>query len=132
MPYGSTTCAASSRRERCNWVRNVRAADGRAVLVRGGEFVIVSPHSRLRIAAEDRRSFVQIIQDVGRVVFQIERKATPHFSVQTPYLAALVKGTTFSVTVGPEGGTVTVKEGRVEVSTLDGAIRRDVDPGMMA
>jgi hypothetical protein len=108
-------------------------ANARAVIVRGQEFVMISPRSQLRVpAAEAPNKIMQIIEDFGTAVFKINRKSTPHFGVQTPYLAAVVKGTTFTVTIGPEGGSVQVTEGAVEVSTLDGGAAELVRPGSIA
>ena len=108
-------------------------ADGRAVLVRGQEYVIVAARTRLRLpAAAEERGIVQMIQDWGRATFRIEKKATPHFGVKTPYLVALVKGTTFTVTADSKGAEVAVEEGRVEVGTPDGTVRRMVAAGMAA
>jgi hypothetical protein len=110
------------------------AFGARAVLVRGQEFVVISPNSRMRLplAAEAPNGIVQIIQEWGSALFKIEKKATPHFGVRTPYLAAVVKGTTFTVTVGGEDAKVKVTEGAVEVSTLDGGAADMVRPGSMA
>ena len=109
------------------------AAQARAVVVRGQEFVVVSPRSRLRIPqAQTSGGIVQMLTDWGTALFRIERRSTPHFGVQTPYLAAVVKGTTFTVTVGEAGASVQVTEGAVEVSTLDGGAAELVRPGMIA
>jgi FecR protein len=108
-------------------------ANGRAVLVRGQEYLVIAPNSRLRIAdPAPSGGMIQILQDVGNVIFKIKRKSTPHFAVQTPYLAAVVKGTTFSVTVNEAGASVQVIEGAVEVNTNDGGARDLVRPGMIA
>jgi hypothetical protein len=108
-------------------------AKARAVIVRGEEFVVISPGSQLRVpAADSPNTVMQMIEDFGTAVFKIKKKSTPHFGVQTPYLAAVVKGTTFTVTVGPEGGSVQVTEGAVEVSTLDGGAADLVEPGGIA
>ena len=108
-------------------------AKARAVIVRGEEFVVISPGSQLRVpAANSPNTVMQMIEDFGTAVFKIKKKSTPHFGVQTPYLAAVVKGTTFTVTVGPEGGSVQVTEGAVEVSTLDGGAADLVEPGDIA
>jgi collagen type III alpha len=109
------------------------AARSRAVLVRGQEFVVVSPSSQLRLPqAEQSRGVVQMLTDWGTALFRIERQATPHFGVRTPYLAAVVKGTTFTVTVTESGASVQVTEGAVEVSTLDGGASELVRPGVIA
>jgi hypothetical protein len=105
-------------------------AQGRAVLARGREFVIVSPATQLRVpAAETSRGIMQMIQDYGRAMFSIEKKTTPHFGVDTPYLAAVVKGTTFTVTVRKDGASVKVTEGVVEVATPDRAVTRMTPAG---
>ena len=108
-------------------------ARGRAVLVRGQEFVVVSPRTQLRIpeAAQARGGIIQVLADWGTALFRIERRETPHFGVQTPYLAAVVKGTTFTVNVGEAGASVQVTEGAVEVSTNDGGAMELVRPGMI-
>ena len=104
----------------------------RAVLVRGQEYVVVSPNSRLRIS-EPKQSggVVQFFEEIGNVLFRIDKKTTPHFGVKTPYLAAVVKGTTFSVTVSETGTAVQVTEGAVQVSTLDGGASQLLSPGMI-
>lgn len=108
-------------------------AQARAVIVRGEEFVVVSPNSQLRIPeGESRGGLIQMLTDFGTALFRIERRATPHFGVQTPYLAAVVKGTTFTVTVGQSGASVQVTEGAVEVSTVDGGAAETITPGMIA
>ncbi len=108
-------------------------AKSRAILVRGEEYLVVSPGSRLKIAAPERDGLVtQIIEEAGTVLFKIKKKMTPHFGVQTPYLAAVVKGTTFSVTVTDKGASVQVTEGAVEVGTLDGGVSDLVKPGIIA
>jgi hypothetical protein len=105
----------------------------RAVLVRGQEYLIVAPASRLRLPEEQKKGAItQIFEDFGNVIYKIKRKATPHFGVETPYLAAVVKGTTFSITVDREGASVQVLEGLVEVATLDGGARDLVKPGEVA
>jgi hypothetical protein len=105
----------------------------RAVLVHDKDFVIVSPNSRIRITpAEQQRGIFQIISEFGTSLFTIEHKATPHFGVQTPYLAAVVKGTVFSVTVGATGASVQVTRGAVDVATLDGGAHELIRPGMIA
>ncbi len=109
------------------------APGARAVIVRGEEFVVISPNTRLRVPeAAEADGIMQIIEDFGTALFKIKKKSTPHFGVKTPYLAAVVKGTTFTVTVGAEGGTVQVTEGAVEVSTLDGGATDLVTPGAIA
>ncbi|SIN69852.1 FecR family protein, partial [Parasphingorhabdus marina DSM 22363] len=104
----------------------------RAVLVRGQEYVVVSPGSRIRISEPQKSGgLFQFFNEVGNVLFRIDKKATPHFGVKTPYLAAVVKGTTFSVTVSETGTAVQVTEGAVQVSTNDGGAQHLLSPGMI-
>ncbi len=102
---------------------------GRAVIVRGGEYLTVAPNTQLQLTEPKAGAFTQIVQSFGNVVFKIQKKTTPHFQVKTPYLAAVVKGTTFSVTVTPAGASVQVTEGLVQVASLDGRASRFVSPG---
>ena len=107
-------------------------AKSRAVLVRGGEYVVISPNSRLRISMPAKDGgVVQFFKEMGSALFRIDKKATPHFGVKTPYMAAVVKGTTFSVTVTDSGAAVQVTEGAVQVATLDGGATQLLSPGMI-
>ena len=103
---------------------------GRAVLVRGEEYLVVAPNTRITVADPAASGgLTQIVEQVGNVIYKIRKMTMPHFAVQTPFLAAVVKGTTFSVTVTASGATVQVVEGRVEVATRDGGASYLVLPG---
>ena len=109
------------------------AARASAVLVRGKEFVTMRQNAQLRIApAQRERGIVQILQDYGSALFNIGKQPNPHFGVDTPYLAAVVKGTTFVITVTNEGASLQVTEGAVETSTLDGGAVELITPGNVA
>src|SRR3954462_911797 len=111
------------------------AAGARAVLVRAHDYVVVSPASRVRVPTLHQQGgsgLIQMITDAGTAMFRIQHQATPHFGVQTPYLAAVVKGTVFTVTVGERGASVQVTEGAVQVSTVDGGAAEMIRPGMVA
>jgi FecR protein len=104
--------------------------NGRAVLVRGEEYLVVAPNSRIRVADPAKSgAMTQIIEHFGNVIYKIKKMTMPHFAVETPFLAAVVKGTTFSVTVTEKGASVQVVEGRVEVATRDGGASYMVLPG---
>src|SRR4051812_18512180 len=105
----------------------------RAVLVRGKDFVTLSANARMRLPeAAKAGGLFQMIQEWGNALFRIEHRKDPHFAVQAPYLAAVVKGTTFSVTVTREGSSVQVIEGAVEAATADGGAHELVRPGAVA
>ena len=114
----------------------------RAVLVNGRDYVILSPSSRVRLpgapvrvipaGARTMAEMTQVVSEAGTALYRIEHRANPHFRVQTPYLAAVVKGTVFSVSVTSTGASVQVTQGAVEVSTVDGGAAELVRPGMVA
>ena len=111
----------------------VTGAGASAVLVHDKDFVTVAANSRIRIPEVQQASgLTRFIEDFGNAIFRIEKRGIPHFSVDTPYLAAVVKGTTFSVTVGVDSTSLQVTEGVVEVATLDGGARDLVRPGSIA
>ncbi len=104
----------------------------RAVLVRGSEYVVVSPKAKIKIAEPEKAGPVtQIFQYLGNALFKIEKKSKPHFGVETPYMAAVVKGTTFNVSVTEEGTSVQVTEGAVEVVTPDDLEAALLTPGIV-
>jgi hypothetical protein len=108
-------------------------ATGRAVLVHERDFVTLAPRSRAAVpAAEQASGFTKLLQNLGNAVYKIEKRGVPHFGVTTPYLAAVVKGTTFSVTVDTSGASLQVVEGAVEVATPDGGARDLIRPGSIA
>jgi hypothetical protein len=73
----------------------------------GPDTVVVVPG----VAATER-----IIQEIGRVLYSVKPRKSRSFSVETPYLLSVVKGTTFSVTVEQASTMVALLEGSVEVS----------------
>lgn len=110
----------------------VETASGRAVLVRGQETVIVEPNSRLQLPTTEVNGNTQVLQSLGSAIYKIGKQKKPHFQVDTPYLAAVVKGTAFKVKVDDDEASVTVTEGLVEVSTPDMQDVEFVRPGFTA
>lgn len=110
----------------------IETASGRAVLVRGQETVIVEPNSRVQLPGEAVNGNTQVLQTLGSAIYKIGKQKEPHFQVDTPYLAAVVKGTAFKVKVDDDDASVTVTEGLVEVSTPDMQDVEFVRPGFTA
>lgn len=106
-------------------------ATGRVILRRGAEQVAVDPFSRIVLTA-DVDLTTRIRQDAGSAMFNIGKRRAPHFEVGTPFLAAIVKGTAFRVTVAHDGAAVYVSEGAVEVATRFRSAVTLVRPGMTA
>lgn len=104
---------------------------GRVVLSRGTEQIIMQPNSRL-VIPETKGNTTRLEQTRGAALFRIDRKSLPHFQVDTPFLAAVVKGTIFYVTVSEKAASVQVTEGAVSVATAKGGAQTLVKPGMIA
>jgi hypothetical protein len=103
---------------------------GRATLVRGGDYIIVAPRSELRLPSTPQPSgFTRVIQNLGTLLFKVQHTGIPHFAVDTPMLAAVVKGTTFTVVVDGQRSAVQVLQGVVQVSAIDGGMSRMVEGG---
>ncbi|MEP3464942.1 MAG: FecR family protein, partial [Parasphingorhabdus sp.] len=119
--------------------QNLRAGDvirtgsrGRAVVTRGDQYMVVAANSHIKLANPETDGVItQVFNYLGNVLFKVDKRKAKHFGVETPYMAAVVKGTTFNVTVGAEGSTVQVTEGAVEVATLDGGAIELLQPGMI-
>jgi len=87
---------------------------GRVMLVKGAASMLVGPDSSMAVQPNpnaDGRTVV--IQRAGTVDFQVEKRDVRYFSVETPYLAAVVKGTHFKVAVAGKGASVKVSHGLV-------------------
>ena len=96
-------------------------ASGYADFVRGTETVSISPNTELVIsdkAAAGSKPFTTVTEYFGTVAVEADIENVKHFAVLTPYLAAEVKGTRFTVTSGATGASVTVERGRVAVDDL--------------
>lgn len=113
--------------------------NGRAMLESDGDRIFVSPNSRLELpAGEPSGAATHVRQSLGTMLYDIFTRydfATPaaeRFRVDTPYLAAVIKGTVFTVTVGAEGAAVRVIKGVVQVTSADGAHGAMVYPGETA
>ena len=107
--------------------------NGRVLLVRGEETILISPNSVVGLPAETREGLsTTIIQQAGSILLEVEKRNVKHFEVETPYLAAVVKGTQFSVTVNAGSTRVGVLRGQVEVSDFKTGQIAQVMPGQAA
>ncbi|MGY4378106.1 hypothetical protein ACVWZ3_005745 [Bradyrhizobium sp. i1.3.6] len=107
--------------------------NGRVLLVRGEESILISPNSVVGLPAEKKEGLsTTIIQQAGSILLEVEKRNVKHFEVETPYLAAVVKGTQFSVTVNASSTKVGVLRGQVEVSDFKSGQIAQVMPGQAA
>ncbi len=93
-------------------------ADGHVDFQRNKEIVTLAPGSLIQIIDRSDEHFTTIRQAFGSVEVEAEVEHAPHFSVETPYLAAVVKGTHFIVRSGGDAASVTVQRGMVAVESL--------------
>ena len=107
--------------------------NGRVLLVRNSESILISPNTIIGVPAEASEGLTTtILQESGSILLDVEKKVQKHFEVETPYLVAVVKGTQFQVTVDRRGSRVDVTSGAVEVSDLKSGQNALVMPGQIA
>jgi hypothetical protein len=112
---------------------NIRTGrNGRVLLVRGEEKILISPNSVISLPAPKSPGTTTVIQQSGTILLDVEKRNVQHFEVETPYLAAVVKGTQFRVTVGQGESFVTVLGGQVDVTDFRSGQSALVMPGQMA
>ena len=128
-----------------NWVA-VRAGDiipntawiatgprGRVQLVRGVESISFQPNTVAGIFTSgfgERKT--EVVEQAGVLDLEIEKRSKPHTTVQTPFLAAVVKGTNFRVSVSKSAAEVTVNRGLVQVTSFASGQTANVGPGQGA
>ncbi len=106
---------------------------GRVLLKRGEESMMISPNSVIGVPAEKKEGLSTTIQQqAGSILLEVEKRNVKHFEVETPYLAAVVKGTQFRVTVNASSTSVDVLRGQVEVADLRTGQVAQVMPGQHA
>jgi len=102
-------------------------------LSRNGDRLIIQPNSHLRIDAPGTAGLLDnFMQSLGSVFYDVEPRKNRSFGVTAPYVAAVIKGTRFLVTVEPRKNSVRVDRGRVLVESADGASSVLVDAGTVA
>jgi hypothetical protein len=106
---------------------------GRVLLVRGEETILISPNTVIAISDKTADGMTTtIVQRAGSILLEVEKRNVKHFEVDTPYLAAVVKGTKFSVSLDDAGSHVEVFRGQVEVSSHKSGEVAQVMPGQAA
>nr|WP_316654685.1 FecR domain-containing protein [uncultured Gellertiella sp.] len=106
---------------------------GRVVLQRARDQVTFQPGTLAGIFEKAGMAIhTDFAQQTGTLMLDIDPQVKPHLAVQTPYLAAVVKGTRFSVSVNGSGASVGVERGRVEVTDARSGERTGVRAGQQA
>lgn len=107
---------------------------GRATFERDNETVTIGGATIIQIIdlASSGPSNTVVKQHAGSVWVEADVRQVQHFSVETPFLAAVVKGTKFSVSMAEDGAEVEVERGRVEVRDAETGLRVEITPGQVA
>ncbi|WP_297843315.1 FecR family protein [uncultured Roseibium sp.] len=102
----------------------------RAVLQRGNDSITVGPNTEFALSQyRSNDSQTTLLQRKGTIDVDVETRGRPFFRVETPYLAAVVKGTRFSVTVTGNESQVSVQRGVVGVQDLASGQQSDLRAG---
>lgn len=97
--------------------RLTTGANGRVMMSRGSDVLVMSENSTLQVpVSEIAGSTPTIVQSRGRISYDVEPRPVQHFIVETPHLAAVVKGTQFVVSSEQAASSVRVTRGLVEVT----------------
>ena len=91
---------------------------GRVEFQRDAETISLGPQTQIQIVDKTGQRFTTVRQSFGEVAIEANVENVQHFAVQTPFLAAVVKGTRFVVKSGKNSASVTVQRGRVAVQSL--------------
>jgi hypothetical protein len=111
----------------------IKSLDGsRVTFVRGVERIELSGATEIRIFDRVGEKMTTVMQAYGEVTIEAERRNVQHFSVQTPYLAAIVKGTRFTVVSDDRQSNVEVSRGLVQVQDYVHEVATDIAPGQTA
>ncbi len=106
---------------------------GRVMLQRGTESMVIGPKSVVAVSDQPGAGLsTTVLEKAGTVSFDVEKQNVQHFSVETPMLAAVVKGTHFTVAVGRADGQVAVTRGTVQVTSLKTGQQTNVTAGQHA
>jgi hypothetical protein len=104
--------------------------NGRILLMNDQGSVLLAPKSLVKIPAQALpNSFSVLFQTHGTVSAKVDKRRKRHFSIQTPYLAAVVKGTEFDVGINGDVTVVNVTEGLVGVVDVETGETVDVPAG---
>ena len=109
--------------------RLTTGAGGALVLTRGEDLVTMAENSQIEIVNPQPTSTTMIEQPYGHVEYHVTKEKVPHFQVDAPLLATVVKGTTFSVDASESKSSVTVSEGRVEAKNRRSGTSASVGAG---
>ncbi|WP_299347442.1 FecR family protein [uncultured Maritalea sp.] len=104
------------------------AKGARVLFARGKETIDVRGDTRIRISDRTGSKRTVVAQDFGSITVDVEKRNVQHFEVRAPLLAAVVKGTKFTVTATKGKASIKVERGRVEARDNKAGMKVDVKP----
>ncbi|MEC9468823.1 MAG: FecR family protein [Pseudomonadota bacterium] len=108
-------------------------AGARALIGRGSETIAVGPNTTFAMSAfRSNGAKTTLLQRKGTIEVDVEKRQQPHFTVETPFFAAVVKGTRFEVNVQGKQARVSVERGVVAVEDFASGDRVDLTAGQAA
>ncbi|MDP8998054.1 MAG: FecR family protein [Pseudomonadota bacterium] len=106
--------------------------DGQVEFIRDKETITLGPNTQIQIFDRTGRRYTTVYEAFGTVRIEANVENVQHFSVQTPFVAATVKGTIFTVVSGKRMTKVAVQRGKVGVADLVHHTHVDVLVGQSA
>jgi hypothetical protein len=107
-------------------------ANGRVLLVRGKQSMLLGGNTALTVPSPGEAGMSTVQQQSGTILFDVDKRDVQHFEVETPFLAAVVKGTQFRVSVDTDKAQVEVLRGQVQVADFRSGQYALVQPGQSA
>ncbi|MEP3047454.1 MAG: FecR family protein [Roseibium sp.] len=105
----------------------------RALVARGSETISVGPNTSFALSKHrSRNGKTTLLQRSGTIEVDVQKRQRPHFTVETPFLAAVVKGTQFKVSIRGKKASVSVSRGLVGVEDFASGDRVDLSAGQSA
>jgi hypothetical protein len=98
--------------------------NGRVMLSSDSGRVLLKPRSLVKIPKQNlSKNTTVLFQSMGTLEADINKRDDQHFSIQSPYLAAVVKGTKF---------TLEIKDGRTRLDVTEGLVEAtDTESGQV-
>ena len=94
--------------------------NGRVMLSSDVGNVLLKPRSLVKIPEQFlSKDHTVLFQSMGTLEADIQKRDRQHFSIQSPYLAAVVKGTRFSIEIKDGKTRLDVTEGLVEATDME-------------
>lgn len=112
-----------------SWINTGRG--GRVALQRGGDTMMITGYSLIAPVERgtDARPKTTLIQRYGKMTVDVEKRGYDQMTVKTPFMAAVVKGTKFTVTGTKLASDIRVARGLVEVANVKSGHKAYVGAG---